>query len=127
MKNLVIVCTIVVLTLFVVSLMISCQQPTPASAPSTSPAIELNDRGVALVKEGQLEQAISEFSQAIELNPSNASVYNNRGSVYAEKGQYDLSIADFKKVVELSADPLLINLAKGYIKKLEYFIALGLE
>jgi len=106
MKNQVIVCTVVILTLLPVPIMIGCrQQPATTLAPSTSPAMEIavehNDRGTALVKEGQLEQAILEFSQAIGLDSNYALAYSNRGWAYNETGQYDLAIADLDKAIAL--------------------------
>lgn len=63
-----------------------------------------NNRGMALANEGRYEDAISEFTEAIELDPAYALGYNNRGWAYSEKGQYDLATADLSKAIELNPE-----------------------
>ena len=63
-----------------------------------------NNRGMALANEGRYEDAIAEFTEAIELDPAYALGYNNRGWAYSEKGQYDLAIADLSKAIELNPE-----------------------
>lgn len=61
-------------------------------------------QGMAHYKQGQLEEAITNFTKAIELNPSHASAYSNRGLVYATKGQHNQAIADFTQAITLDPD-----------------------
>ena len=56
------------------------------------------------------QRAISEYSQAIELNPNNAIAYRNRGTSYANLQSYSRAAKDFSKVIELEP-----NNASGYI------------
>ena len=69
---------------------------------------DLNDakayvnRGVAYAREGQYDQAISDFNKALEINPRDANAYNNRGVAYARKDQYDQAISDFNKALEIN-------------------------
>jgi tetratricopeptide (TPR) repeat protein len=73
-------------------------------------AIVHNERGAQYLEKGQYDQAITEFTKAIELDPKFAWAYNNRGNAYAQgKGQLDQAISDFTKAIEL--DP---KLAKAY-------------
>jgi len=51
--------------------------------------------------------------------------YSNRGHAYSEKEKHKLAIADFNKVIELTDDPILIDLAKGYIRVLQMKLATG--
>jgi probable HAF family extracellular repeat protein len=65
------------------------------------PAETSISRGVDYLNKGQLDEAIAEFSKAIELNPRAAAAYNNRGLAYANKKQYDQALADYAKAIEL--------------------------
>ena len=74
-------------------------------------------QGDSLVKQGQLEPAIAEYSQAIELHPNFSSAYKARGLAYFNKGQWDLVITDLNNAVELApktATDLNPKLATAY-------------
>jgi len=60
--------------------------------------VEIN-RGIAFGEKGQYDQAISDFNQAIAINPRYDRAYNNRGIVYRLRGQYNESISDFNKAI----------------------------
>jgi len=47
------------------------------------------------------DEAIADFTRAIELDGRNAAAYNSRGRVYYEKGEIDKAIADAGKALEL--------------------------
>ncbi|MGI0480888.1 tetratricopeptide repeat protein [Geminocystis sp. CENA526] len=55
------------------------------------------------------EKAISEYDQAIKLDPNNTLTYIARGVSYGELGEYDKAISDYTKVISL--DP---NYAVAY-------------
>jgi len=61
-----------------------------------------NERGIAYVKKGQYDKAISEFNKAIEINPKDAVAYRGRGAAYVGKGQHDKAISDFNRAKELN-------------------------
>ncbi len=81
-----------------------------------------NNRGFDYCQIGQYDQAISDFSKAIEINPRLAHAYNNRGAAYLYKGQYDQAILDLSKAIEIN--PRLAhaynNRGWAYIKKWQY-------
>lgn len=60
-----------------------------------------NSLGKAYSDLGQTQQAIADFTKALEFDPSYAEGYVNRGAAYAVAGQYDLALADLNKGVEL--------------------------
>jgi tetratricopeptide (TPR) repeat protein len=60
------------------------------------------NRGNAYADKRDYDQAIQDFTKAIELNPRNGVVYYNRGVAYGEKGQDDQAIQDFTKAIELN-------------------------
>jgi Flp pilus assembly protein TadD len=49
----------------------------------------------------QYEQAIVEYTAAIELKPDYAEAYNNRGFAYYLKGNFERAIADYSRAIEL--------------------------
>ncbi|MFH1634626.1 MAG: tetratricopeptide repeat protein [Chloroflexota bacterium] len=48
-----------------------------------------------------LEQAIADYTEAIEIYPLFAEAYNNRGVVYSDLGDYEQAIADYTKAIAL--------------------------
>ncbi|MCU4139364.1 MAG: hypothetical protein MW690_001296 [Methanophagales archaeon] len=50
----------------------------------------------------EYEQAIEDFSKAIELNPNYAGAYYNRGIAYAKLNQHERAIEDYNKAIELN-------------------------
>lgn len=49
----------------------------------------------------KIDDAITEYSRAIELNPKLANAYANRGELYITKKQQEKAFGDLKKAVEL--------------------------
>ena len=47
------------------------------------------------------EQAIDDFTRAIDLDPNAATYYNYRGVVYLDTGQWELCIADYDRYIEM--------------------------
>jgi tetratricopeptide (TPR) repeat protein len=66
-------------------------------------------QGEKAFNSGDFGQAISDFTKAIEINPSNLLAYGSRGSAYYFKNEFNQAIADFNKVIALKPDT-----AKGY-------------
>jgi tetratricopeptide (TPR) repeat protein/uncharacterized membrane protein len=49
------------------------------------------------------EEAISDYTKAIELNPTSALAYHNRAYAYRNKQDYDNAIADYSQALQLDA------------------------
>jgi len=64
-------------------------------------AILLN-RGVDYLGKGDYDQAISEFTKAIEIDPSLPDAYSNRGDAYLHKANYDQAISDCTKAIAIN-------------------------
>ena len=74
--------------------------------------------GQESLQEGEYDQAISDFSMAIEENPKYFQAFNGRGIAYYRKGQYNKAISDYNKALEI--DPknahAFKNLGTAYFK-----------
>ena len=66
--------------------------------------------GQKYASQNQWDRAITEFSQAIDLNPKIARAYSGRGKAYSKRGEYDKAIVDFTMAIAL--DP---NYAEDYV------------
>lgn len=59
-------------------------------------------QGGANVSKGDFDAAVSDYTIAIELNPSAATAFFGRGIAYFNKKSYDLAITDYNKLIELT-------------------------
>jgi lipoprotein NlpI len=57
--------------------------------------------GLAAKAKGDLDRAITDFNEAIRLNPQNISAYLNRGNTYEAKDDLDHAIADYSEAIRL--------------------------
>ena len=70
------------------------------SAIRIAPAIM--NRGSAYSAKGDLDRALQDYNQAIELDPGNAGAYVNRGRALAGRGQFESAIEDYAKAISLN-------------------------
>jgi Tfp pilus assembly protein PilF len=56
---------------------------------------------VALAEEGQSDEAVASFRQAIELNAGDAVAHNNLGRLLANRGQFDEGILALRRAIEI--------------------------
>jgi len=59
-------------------------------------------KGVQYDDQGKYEQAINEFTRAIEINPGYADIYNKRGLSYYNQEKYDQALRDYNKAIEIN-------------------------
>ena len=65
-------------------------------------AAGFNDRGNRYSRNGVYQQAIEDYSKAIELDQNFAEAYFNRGVSHYEEGQYQNAIDDLTLAIELN-------------------------
>src|SRR6266542_1697858 len=65
-------------------------------------AAEHANKGVELAQGGAYDEAIAEFTKAIQLNPKDARIYNDRGRVYHRMNRFPEAIEDFSKAIEIA-------------------------
>ena len=85
-------------------------------------AEEYYNSGNACYKQGNYDQAISDYTKTIEINPNIVEAYNNRGGAYIHKGKYEQAISDCTMAIKLEPDYAYAynNRAGAYYDKKEY-------
>ncbi len=73
------------------------------------------DSGVAYYNKGQYDEAISDFTKALEINPKFAEAHYYRGIAYAKKGQYEEAISDYNKALEINPRYALAYYGRGLV------------
>jgi tetratricopeptide (TPR) repeat protein len=111
---------VVWLGLLVCLLVTGCKDKSVAAA-------DHYNRGEAHYENGEYDQAFSELTKAIEIDPGLAHAYIIRGMAYNDKGEHDLAIADFTKVIEIKPTDAHAYDARGmaYGNKGEYDLAVA--
>ncbi len=70
-------------------------------------------KGIANTENKNYEQAVENFTKAIELNPNFASAYSNRCLVYLQWGKYEQAIADCTEAIKINPENIEANLNLG--------------
>src|SRR5690606_14690684 len=86
---------------------------TAKGAYAASSADAYHSRGLDYFKKGMYEEAIAEFTKAIEINPKYALAYINRGAAYSRKGQHDQAIVDYTRAIEINPELVGANYNRG--------------
>jgi len=72
-----------------------------------------NNRGFAFHLKGDLDRAIDDYGNAIEIDPNNLYARNNRAIIYIEKRRYARAIPDLDAVIALKPSELLAYANRG--------------
>jgi tetratricopeptide (TPR) repeat protein len=70
---------------------------------------------------GENRQAISDFNEAIRLDPKNAAAYNNRGLAYQSVKNSPQAISDYSQAIQLNP-----NYAEAYCNRGALYMNQGL-
>lgn len=83
---------------------------------------ELMEKAHQLRLSGKYTEAIDVYSQAITLNPEQATAYYYRGNAYYNKGHYNRAIADYDRTIEIDPQRIIAYNHRGlaYRKKGDY-------
>jgi protein O-mannosyl-transferase len=78
-----------------------------------------NSLGAALIKKGQINEAIRQCQEAIRLRPGYALAHNNLGLAFEEKGQADEAISQYQEALRVKPDfaDACYNLANALLIK----------
>jgi hypothetical protein len=75
--------------------------------------------GFIYYENGLYDQAISDYSKAIEINPNYTKAYTNRGVAYYKKALYDQAISDYNKAIEIDPHYAVPYFDKGVACEME--------
>jgi tetratricopeptide (TPR) repeat protein len=89
----------------------ACTQVIELPREGTNVAAAYNNRGVAKFGKGYLDDAIADFTSALNQNPKYVDAFKNRGLAYKMQGASDKAIGDFNQAIRLDGNsPALYNL-----------------
>jgi lipoprotein NlpI len=71
-------------------------------------------QGIQNAQKGDLDKAIDDFDQAIELDPQNADAYYNRGRIKNQLKEWDEAVADFTRSIKLNPQNADAYLNRGF-------------
>ena len=60
------------------------------------------NRGMAYSAKGEYDRAITDYNQAINLNPKSAKAFNNRANAYYHKGEYARAVPDYDRAIKIN-------------------------
>ena len=72
-----------------------------------------NARGFLYASQGRMEQALSDFTQAVRLDPANATYLSNLGVASLESGKADQALVAFNKALEVGPQSTLALKHRG--------------
>lgn len=101
--------------------------PKPIPTCDEFTAIDYNNRGFTYSKLGRENEALEDFTRAIELGANLVEVYVNRGGTYSNLQQYDKALEDFTQAIKIDSTfiGIYLNRAHTYTKLQEYDKALA--
>jgi tetratricopeptide (TPR) repeat protein len=84
-----------------------------------------NNRGTAYLHRGDYDKAISDFNEALRIDPDYEKayyLYDNRGTAYLRKGDYERAIADYDRAVRIKPNYALAyhNRGTAYLYKEDF-------
>jgi tetratricopeptide (TPR) repeat protein len=87
---------------------------------------EHNARGIDLADRGWLDEAMSEFKKAINLDPGSAHAHDNLGTVLAEKGDLCEALVEYIRAVQAEPNsPAVHHYLGSFLSSQAYELALG--
>jgi tetratricopeptide (TPR) repeat protein len=95
----------------IVSLLAACIQP---STPISVDAAQLRQKGDEFARQGRYDEAISEYTAAIELDPNLANAYLARGQAYYFKDKGLMAAEDCSKAIELDPEYTAAYYGRGW-------------
>lgn len=78
----------------------------------------LRFRGMSLLAQNKIEDAIVDFNAAIEINPQDAETYEARGLALSLAQKYDEAMESLNKAIELEPDAAIAYTHRGRIRAL---------
>ena len=73
-----------------------------------------NNLGIALLKTGNVDEAMVHYQKALEINPDFAEAHNNLGNFLFQKGSVDEAMVHYQKALEINPDYAEAHYNLGY-------------
>src|SRR3989440_11659736 len=80
-------------------------------------AVARSKLGVALAQQGRLDEAIAEFSKALQLHPTYTSAYSNLANAYHAKGRLPEALAAYERALAIDPDYAIAHQNLGILYK----------
>lgn len=97
----------------VLSLLAACLVPAAKNNPADQ-AAQLVQNADALSKQGNYDEAIKEYTAAIELDPSLTAAYVGRGQVYNLQDKSLMALSDYSTAIELDPNNTAAYYGRGW-------------
>jgi len=94
-------------------LLAACLQP-PAKNNPAEQAAQLVQTGDTLSKQGNYDEAINEYTAAIELDPTLTAAYTGRGQAYFLQDRSLMALSDYSTAIELDPDNTEAYYGRGW-------------
>ena len=72
-------------------------------------------KGIALQREEKLDEAITQYDQAVQLYPRYPEVHYNRGLAYRKKGDMERAVTDYSHAIDLDPRLAAAYANRGYV------------
>lgn len=72
-------------------------------------------RATSLMEAGRYQEALTEYTRAINLRPDYSTAYLGRGYVYQRLGDYKNALADYTKVIQLAPTDSEAHVVRGLL------------
>jgi len=94
---------------------------------SSKSAAECYKRGSARRQDGDWEEALAAFTEAIRLDPQHRGAYHDRAVIYIQTGNYEQAIAELTTAARLHPDfaPIYFNRGFAHSKRGDHRTAIG--
>ena len=79
-----------------------------------NPVKQETNKGLNNIAQGNNEQALIHFSNAIDLDPQNSEMYINRGNTYRVLEDYEMAIQDYSAAIELDPKSASVYQSRGF-------------
>ena len=89
-------------SMVMVSMLAAMALAAETAATANEPAEYYSNRAVEYAGKGQWDQAIADYTKALEKNPRSVNDYINRAAAYMQKSNFVLALKDFNKALEIN-------------------------
>jgi TonB family protein len=87
--------------------------PTPAPKPTPTPAEFYSKRADASLAKGEVDAALTDYSEALKIKADDPDLYVSRGKAHFSKKDFDRSVKDYDKAIEIAPKTVVAFLNRG--------------